>query len=291
MSSVAALVAIGVASAALLYHATVIAPRRLRVTHVDAPIRGLPTEFDGFTIVALGDLHCGSSPQAFRHLERAVELAQQAKPDLVALLGDYGLTFRRFPRGSARSLRDAAPVLERCLGSLRATHGTVAILGNHDYDVSIERVREILKGAGARVLSNEYVCLTRGDATLAVSGVGDLKCGVVDPRAGLDGVSDGTPRIVLTHNPDGVLAFERGIRVDLALAGHTHGGQVVLPVIGALARHCSVCDRDCATGWVRRSPVPLYVTAGVGSVIPIRIGSAPEVLVVRLRAVSRPSRD
>ena len=77
--SAAAIVAIGVASAALLFHAVVIAPHRLRVTHVDAPIRGLPREFDGFTIVALGDLHCGPSPRAFRHLERAVELAQQAK--------------------------------------------------------------------------------------------------------------------------------------------------------------------------------------------------------------------
>jgi predicted MPP superfamily phosphohydrolase len=79
-----------------------------------------------------------------------------------------------------------------------------------------------------------------------------------------------------------VLSLAPDSRVDLVLAGHTHGGQIVLPYFGALARHCTVCDASSASGWVPRSPVPLYVTTGVGVVLPPRINCPPEVLIVRL---------
>jgi predicted MPP superfamily phosphohydrolase len=136
------------------------------------------------------------------------------------------------------------------------------------------------------VLVNQCVCIERGGARLAVGGVDDFKRGEVDPYGGCAGVPAGVPRVIISHNPDGVTALAPDARVDLVLAGHTHGGQVVLPLLGAPMRHARVCGWHCASGWVPNPYAPLYVSTGVGSFLPLRFNCPPEVLAVKLRRLT-----
>lgn len=275
-------VALLIALALGVAHATLVAPNALRLTRVDAPIRELAPALEGYAIAILSDLHYGGTTRPARVLARAVQLANDASPDLIVLLGDYALSHSHFPRISRRLYEWALPPMSAPLRKLRAPDGVIAILGNHDYDYDAAKVAEWLRGAGARVLVNECVTVHRGDASLGIGGVDDWTHGHIDPAGGCASLPADVPRIVLSHNPDGALELGSGSRADLVIAGHTHGGQVVLPFVGAPARHCTVCDSSDASGWVKRSPVPLYVTTGVGVVLPVRINCPAEVLLVRL---------
>ncbi|MDQ2766568.1 MAG: metallophosphoesterase [Gemmatimonadota bacterium] len=270
-----------VALAGLAY-VTLVTPVALRRTRIDAPIAGLAPELEGYTIAVLSDLHYGGTIAPARLIARAVLLANENAPDLTVLLGDYALSHTRLRTISRWLYEWALPRMTTTLRALRARDGVVAILGNHDYDHNATKVVEWLKSTGARVLVNDCAVIARGDARLGIGGVDDWTHGRIDPAGGCASLAPDIPRVVLSHNPDGALALAPGARVDLVIAGHTHGGQIVLPWLGAPSRHCTVCDASSASGWVARSPVPLYVTTGVGVVLPLRINCPAEVLVIRL---------
>lgn len=268
----------------LLFYAVVLEPHFLELEEVDVPIGGLPPEFDGFTISVLSDLH-QTPGDTIRTVRRAVAMALDARPDVILLLGDYGPSAKLTPHFSrwlyARSMRALTPALS----PLRAPDGVYAVVGNHDYYGSVGAVINWLGSIGARPLVNESVRIVRGAATLAIGGVADAVEGRVDPNGGC-GEDDDMGRevtIVMSHNPDGVLALRGKRRIDLVLSGHTHGGQVVFPVIGAPITNSVVCRRHTASGWVPNPRAPLYVSRGVGTQTPIRFLCRPEVTVVRLR--------
>ncbi len=267
---------------AALARVVLLTPIALRSTRIDAPVAGLAPELEGYTIAVLSDLHYGGTFAPGRLIARAVQLANEASPDVIVMLGDYALSHTLLRTMSRWLYVWALPRMTEALRALRAHDGVIAILGNHDYDYEPARVIAWLQSTGARVLVNDCVVITRGNARLGIGGVDDWTHGRVDPDGGCKSLAPGVPRVVLSHNPDGVFDLARASRVDLVLAGHTHGGQIVLPFFGAPARHCIVCDASSASGWIARSPVPLYVTTGVGVVLPPRINCPPEVLVVRL---------
>jgi uncharacterized protein len=278
---VAASIAALVVLAALAY-VVLLTPIALRYTHIDAPILELTPEFDGYTIAVLSDLHYGGTFVPGRLLARAVRLANDAAPDLIVMLGDYALSHERLRTISGWLYDWALPRMTEPLRALRARDGVIAILGNHDYDHDPAKVVAWLKSTGAHVLVNECAIIARGNAQLGIGGVDDWTHGHIDPDGGCKTLALEIPRVVLSHNPDGALELTSAARVDLVLAGHTHGGQIVLPFFGAPSRHCTVCDASSASGWIARSPVPLYVTSGVGVVVPLRVNCPAEVLVVRL---------
>lgn len=279
------LAAAGIATllAALLY-AIVVAPRRLRRTDLEVPIDGLSPAFDGYTIAVISDLHHGGVFWPRAHAERAAAIARSADPDLVALLGDYGISASIFAGASRymydRAMRELTPVLR----SIEARDGTLAVLGNHDYDTGAWRVARWLSSIGAGVLLNRAAIVERDGAQLVIGGVHDPHYARVDPEGGFAHAPEGAPRILLAHTPDAVTSLSPTARVSLVLSGHTHGGQVVLPLIGALSRHSKICHRHTASGWVPNSHAPLYVTTGVGVSVPVRMFCRPEVLVVKLRS-------
>ena len=271
-----------IASLAGLAYVTIVTPVALRRTRMEAPIAGLAPEFEGYTIAVLSDLHYGGTIAPSRLVARAAALANDSSPDLIVLLGDYALSHTRVRTISRLLYEWALPRMTTTLRSLRARDGVIAILGNHDYDHDATKVATWLRSIGARVLVNDCAVLTRGSAHLGIGGVDDWTHGRIDPDGGCASLAPDIPRVVLSHNPDGVLDLSPNARADLVIAGHTHGGQIVLPWFGAPARHCTVCDATSASGWVARSPVPLYVTTGVGVVLPLRINCPAEVLVIRL---------
>jgi predicted MPP superfamily phosphohydrolase len=278
---IALAIAAAMALLALAY-VTLVTPVALRRTMIDVPIADLSPELEGYTIAALSDLHYGGTLLPTRLINRSVHLANEASPNLIVLLGDYALSHARARTISRWLYEWALPRMTDSLRALRAPDGVIAILGNHDYDHDPEKVAAWLRSTGARVLVNECVVIEKGGARLGIGGVDDWTHGEIDPHGGCASLAPDIPRVVLSHNPDGALELAPAARIDLVLAGHTHGGQIVLPWLGAPARHCSVCDASSASGWVARSPVPLYVTTGVGVLLPLRINCPAEVLIVRL---------
>lgn len=268
---------------AALFHAVVVAPRQLRRTDVEATIDGLSPAFDGYTISVISDLHHGGVFWPRSHAERAAAIAREADPDLVVLLGDYGISAGRFARASRylydRAMRELTPVLR----SIQARDGMLAVLGNHDYDTGAWRVVRWLSSLGAGVLLNRAALFERDGAQLVIGGVHDPHYAYVDPEGGFANAPPGAPRILLSHTPDAVTSLSPSARISLVLSGHTHGGQIVLPFVGALSRHSTICTRRAASGWIPNPHAPLYVTTGVGVSIPVRIGCRPEVVVVKLR--------
>jgi predicted MPP superfamily phosphohydrolase len=275
-------IVIAIALLVALAYVMLVTPIRLRLTRIDAPITALAPELEGYTIAVLSDLHYGGTIAPGRLISRAVRLANRASPDITVILGDYALSHWYFPSISRRLYAWALPKMTTTLRGLRARDGVVAILGNHDYDYGAAEVVSWLQSTGAKVLVNECIVVRRGDAQLGIGGVDDWTHGRVDASGGCASLAPEIPRVVLSHNPDGALELATTARVDLVLAGHTHGGQILLPFIGAPMTDCKVCDASSSRGWVPRSPVPLYVTTGVGVVVPLRINCPAEVLLVRL---------
>jgi predicted MPP superfamily phosphohydrolase len=197
------------------------------------------------------------------------------RPDVTVLLGDF------IHKQSERWFVPPEATAEK-LARLHARYGVVSVLGNHDWWYDGPRVRAAIESAGIRVLENDAVSLGDGASRFWVAGVGDLYTRHVDIEAALSAVPENDAVILLTHNPDmfpGVPA-----RVAVTLAGHTHGGQVVLPLIGRPIVP-SIYGQRYAYGLVVENRRSLFVSPGIGtSIAPVRFGVPPEISIVTLAA-------
>jgi hypothetical protein len=261
----------GLAAAA---DAWILEPRWLDVVRVDVPIAGLGSAWDGATIALLSDTHCGRfrSPDAIAH---AVDVANALEPDLTLLLGDY-------VHGGGRYI---APGIAPFAG-LRAREGVFAVLGNHDHWDGRDASLAAMRRAGVEVLRDRSVVLRRRGDPLALAGVGDLLEDTPRADVALRGVAPGTPRLLMEHNPDYAEMIPEGVRVDLMVSGHTHGGQVWLPGVGAPILPTRT-GQKYARGLVAGPRCPVYVTRGVGTISPpVRFACRPEVTRIRLVAAA-----
>jgi len=143
----------------------------------------------------------------------------------------------------------------------------------------IAGLRRALEGRGGRFLDNQAVRLEGTDAYLV--GIEDLLQGEPDLHGGLQGVRPDAPTILLSHNPD-VVALPAASQADLILAGHTHGGQIVLPLLGPVYTQTEQLTRSEASGYWRHGQTHVYVHRGLGESIPIRIGAPPHVTFLTL---------
>jgi predicted MPP superfamily phosphohydrolase len=277
----------GIVSRALEVAGAAFAPRRAlaRITEYQQIVADLGTPFDGYTIVVLSDFHHRQPFDDLRWLRHTVDVANAASPDVVALLGDYASSFKRAPVTSRHWYGEALPVMVSELRRLRPCDGVVAVLGNHDYYADSKIVREWLHACGAHVLVNSAKCVSRSGGTLRIAGLEDVKEGKADPLVGCSLISQ-PPTLVLSHEPDGIRRIDPRLRVDVMLAGHTHGGQIAFPWYGAPVTMSQTCGRRSAHGWVPNARAPLLVTRGLGEQLPlpIRIGCPPEILILRLHS-------
>jgi predicted MPP superfamily phosphohydrolase len=182
------------------------------------------------------------------------------------------------------------------LARLKARIGTVAVLGNHDWWQDGDLTQQTFHQVGIPLLDNNRLIVTparrlanTGTEGLALCGVGDLWEDKQDYRRALDGLPARMPRLLLSHNPDVAeeIAFIRsGLRVDLMLSGHTHGGQVHIPLLGTPIVP-SQYGQKYAHGLVQGPACPVFISRGIGvSRLPLRIGVSPEVAVLEFMAAS-----
>lgn len=243
----------------------------LQTSRIEVELGGLGREFDGFTIGHLTDLHRGRYiPTSF--IERAVKAANALKPDLFVLTGDYISRSARFMHSCALALKE-----------LSAPCGKVAVLGNHDYWTDADEVtRELTETAGVQVLKNQSILITQGRSALTIAGLDDSVTGHDDFDATLTGAPGAVPIVLLAHKPDIIEEAARR-KIALVLAGHTHGGQIVIPGYGppVVPSHC----RSYASGIKRVDGTTMYVNRGVGmAILPIRLNCPPEVALITLRS-------
>jgi predicted MPP superfamily phosphohydrolase len=251
-------------------YAVFVRRRWVRVRTVEVPVRGLPAPFDGYTIAHLSDLHVGG------HTPRTRAEAWRARVDamgvdLVALTGDYvtsGVAFHR----------DIADVLS----GFHAKDGTFAVMGNHDYFGDGEPLISLLRAGGVRVLRNEHATIERGGARIGVAGVDDTWTRRADVRRAVEGRDVDVPLLALAHDPAlfPALAAEGA---DVVLSGHTHWGQVGVPFFAATLNMSRLTWRYHA-GTYREGEATLVISPGLGTTgPPARLGSPPEITIVRLR--------
>ena len=248
--------------------------KRLVVERADLAVADLQAPFDDYRIAFLTDLHYSAIVPRW-YLARAVATALELAPDLILLGGDFVSHHARYAEG-----------LVDLLQPLAAPDGVFAVLGNHDHYVSSEVVRTALAAAGVRELRNASVVLRRGNAALAVAGVGDLRFDVIDFDAATAGLPGDVPRIVVSHDPDVFAYWPPKMRLDLMLSGHTHGGQAHFPLLGPPYVPSQFGFRYLA-GHLREGGRQLYVSRGVGAITaPIRWGCPPEISLLVLHPPS-----
>ena len=265
----------GVAGGYAMYEA-----KRCGVLRMDIFLRNLPAAFDGTTVALVADTHHGPKMNPLDYIDRVVEMTNALRPDIVALGGDYVERHRPFMPGTSHR-RYVVPGVA-ALARLRAPMGRFAVLGNHDYLVDPKLTRRALADHGLMDLSNTGVWLERGEARLRFCGVDDCEKGNPRLPPALGDMTARDAAVVLTHNPDYV-QWISDPRVDLVLSGHTHGGQVVLPFVGALVT-ASQFGQKYVQGLRQGPHARVFVTRGVGTTgIPIRFACPPEVALLTLR--------
>jgi predicted MPP superfamily phosphohydrolase len=244
-------------------HGYLYARRHIEISRQTLGVSGLPQSLAGLRIGFLSDLHrSGTVPHDL--LDTAVRLVLAEKPDLVVLGGDY-VTW-----GDRRFVEPAAEVL----APLTAPHGVFAVLGNHDDDRDMTAA---LKAHGVIVLRDQRTQLTVRGERLDIAGIRFWTRKVVDIAHVLKGASPNL--ILLAHDPKR-FTEATALSVPAVLSGHTHGGQIVLPGVGALAGR----NYPVLAGSARRENTAIYVTRGVGTVyVPVRINCPPEVAILTLR--------
>ena len=272
-----------VAGAALLAYATMIEPYLLHVEHVTLWCGRLPSQFDGYKVLLLSDFHSRGIGLRERMMLKVVEGLPEH--DIIGLCGDLIYT----PRG----MDEMADLVSR----LRAKDGVYATFGNseHKNGVVPHLFAEKLTEAGAVMLLNKQRRVERASQSIVIAGVDDPVSGHDNIAFALEGARDNEFVLLLMHTPDSIaLACARG--VDVVLSGHTHGGQVKLPIIGATYTH-SFLGRAMSHGLYkgrklrnavgfRPGRTQLYVSRGIGiSGLAMRFLCRPEITSITLRSV------
>ena len=244
---------------------------QVEVSHVNVNLPRLPEEFNGLTIAHLSDIHHGPFISA-DYLQRCVEIANSLKPDLMALTGDF--TF------GAKSY--AEPCGE-VLSGLKPRIGKFAVLGNHDHYNSAGRVTRALRQAGITVLIDDKERLEKRGEKLWLFGVDDLLMGNTDLVKLYSDCPKDEVRITLSHNPDFLDEYaEKQQHTDFMLSGHTHGGQVRFPLLGA--PHLKLLGHEYVMGLQQCDTMQIYTTRGIGTVgPPVRFLCPPEIVLYTLR--------
>ena len=248
---------------ALLAWTSLVEPYQLRLEQADVPLPPARAPQPPLRIGVLADLQC---TEVGDHEHEAVDTLMAQRPDLILLPGDVQQVF------SPEEFAALEPPLRALLAELDAPLGVFMVLGNCD---TREGAQRLLAGTRVQLLIDETVHLQRAGRGLALCG---LTLGIGGPAAHaaldeLEAAPEGELRLVLAHYPDAALQLQPGTRVDLVIAGHTHGGQVRLPWFGPLITLSHVPREVAGGGLHALNGTQVYVSRGVG----VERGNAPRI--------------
>ncbi len=255
---------------------------RVEVKKFDVTLKRLPPAFDGFTIAQLSDFHYEKHFSAVP-IRKAIDLVNGLQPDLIVLTGDFVTvgTFESNSHAKRYAAHAAVPCAE-ILGLMHARLGKYAVLGNHDAYSNAPFIIEALLAQGIPVLKNRSIPIERDSARFWLAGIDDA----LEAQPDLDAAIEKIPReeaiVLLAHEPD--FADEAAqAPIDLQLSGHSHGGQIWIPGIGA--PWLPPLARIYPRGLYQVGNLVLYTNVGVGTIrVPIRLNCVPEVTLITLRS-------
>jgi predicted MPP superfamily phosphohydrolase len=273
--------AAGLSATSIAVYGATIEPERL----VTTSYRLTPPRWNAgrLSVVAIADLHAGGPNMLVEHVSRVVEATNALRPDLVVLLGDYVATHRFVTE------RVAPEVWAGEFARLAAPLGVWAVLGNHDWWHGVAAVRRALENVGIPCLENRAVLLGEGGARFWIAGLGDQLAhrvgrgtfrGEDDLPGTLGQVTTDHPVILLAHEPD--IFVKVPPRVCLTLAGHTHGGQIRIPLLWPSFVPSRYGARF-AYGHIVETGRHMIVSGGLGtSSVPVRLGMPPEIVNIEI---------
>lgn len=253
-----------------LYYATRVEPVNVEVNEVSLVLPRLDKGFNGYRIAQISDIHMDGW-MTFERLVKLARLVNEQEANLIAVTG-YFVTAK---------VKYVDRELTEALGILEAPDGAVAVLGNHDYIADESLVRRVVKDAGLVELSNDLLTLERGEDVLHIAGIDNF----YQRKARLDLILSRLPKegaaILLAHEPDFAEVSAPTGRFDLQLSGHSNGGQMRLPLIGAMAR--PRCGRIYPSGLYDVDGMLQYTNRGLGMLWPhFRVNCRPEITVITL---------
>ena len=288
LSPLLLLAALAIIASLCLAYSYFIEPHRLVVNQQKITVKHWDKNFDGLKIAMISDIHGGSNGVTEEKIRRVVETANAQNPDIIVLLGDY---VSQISEDRTRLKMPIKTIAENLRG-LRAKYGVFAVLGNHDVWHNDNEIYDALKQAGIRVMEHEIEYIEKNGKKLKIIGLKDhLK--IKSWQSFQDEVTElvksgeqTESNIILEHAPDVLPLFETSPflkeNIGLLLVGHTHGGQVWLPIIGSPVVPSSY-GQKYAHGHIREENMDMFVTTGIGeSILPFRFLVPPEVAVIEV---------
>jgi predicted MPP superfamily phosphohydrolase len=272
----------------LLGYSYFVEPNRLVVNEHQLALPTLDPAFDGLRIAAISDIHGGSNGSSPENISRMVERVNALDADIVVILGDYVAHGAAWP-SEPLEVEQVAELIR----PLRSRYGVFAVLGNHDGFYGIGRVAGALENVGINVLQNEIAAIEHNGKTLRLLGLKDHmqlnSWYTYDQDMKKLFAADGrrSDIIVLQHSPDIFFVINHyenpGEDFRLMIAGHSHGGQIWLPVLGPPMVPSSF-GQKYAAGHIKEHGKDMFVTTGLGtSILPFRFMVPPEIAVLTLK--------
>jgi uncharacterized protein len=265
----------------------ILEPNHPKLVRIELPLARLPEAWDGIRIAQMSDFHYDEHFSVVP-IRKAIDIVNGLDADLVVLTGDFVTVplFKKYLGGSKRAARFIEPCAN-LLAQVRARRGVLAILGNHDAGSDPHRITEALQAKGITVLRNRSIPFEEDGHRLWLAGLDDVLERQSDLELTLRPVPKTEPVVLLAHEPDVANAVSH-YPVDLQLSGHSHGGQVRLPLVGA--PYLPPLGRKYPRGLHRIRGLTLYTNIGIGTIrLPVRFYCPPEVTLITLRRMRQTS--
>jgi predicted MPP superfamily phosphohydrolase len=283
ISGIATPLGVGALGGGALYYARNIEPGWIDTTYHQMHLTRLTSAFHGYRVVQITDIHADDSFMTKDRLQKIVTMVNQLRPDIIVITGDF---VTRYIPGLSLTLV--------ALSQLQAKDGVFGVLGNHDHPAGLDWVRGLLRIAKVQELPNQVHTIQRGDQMLHFIGMDDLwptnegtPAPVETHRPLLNQLTSSIPAegaaILLVHEPDFADVAASNQRIDLQLSGHSHGGQICIPLHGPF--FTPALSHKYPSGLYHIENMQLYTNRGLGVLeIPMRFDCRPEIAVIDLAA-------